>query len=68
LQQVFTTSRGVGLPKTEPSDECLLQATGKGNLKAFEQIVRRHQTWTWKIAYRILWDEEEAADLVQEAL
>ncbi len=49
------------------SDESLLQATGKGDLKAFEEIVRRHQTWAWRIAYRFLGDEEAAADLTQEA-
>jgi len=44
-----------------------MQATAKGDLKAFEEIIRRHQTWAWRIAYRFLGDEDEATDIVQEA-
>jgi len=50
-----------------PGDESLMQAAGKGDRKAFEEIVRRHQIWAWEIAHRFLGDEAEAADLVQEA-
>lgn len=49
------------------SDEALIQSTGKGDLNAFEEIVRRHQSWVWRIAYRYIGQQEEAADLVQEA-
>ncbi len=49
------------------SDEALVQVTGKGNLEAFEEIVRRHQSWAWQIVYRFFGDENEAADIVQEA-
>jgi RNA polymerase sigma-70 factor (ECF subfamily) len=42
-------------------------ATGKGDPDAFEEIVRRHQAWAWRIAYRFLGHEEEASDVVQEA-
>ena len=55
------------MPDSVPSDETLMQFTGEGNIKAFEKIVKRHQTWAWRIAYRFLGDDEEAADLVQEA-
>ena len=48
-------------------DEELMLKVRDGDLKAFEEIVRRHQTWTWRIAYRFLGDEDEAADMVQEA-
>ncbi|TVM13876.1 RNA polymerase subunit sigma-70 [Oceanidesulfovibrio indonesiensis] len=43
-----------------------MEATGKGDLKAFEEIVRRYQHWAWGIAIRFLGDECEAADIVQE--
>lgn len=49
------------------SDELLVQATGRGDLLAFAEIVRRHQAWAWRIACRFLGDENEAADMVQEA-
>lgn len=49
------------------TDESLLQAAGRGDLKAFEEIVRRHQTWAWQVAYRFFGREEQAADVVQEA-
>ncbi len=49
------------------TDESLIQATGKGNLEAFGEIVRRHQHWAWKIARRFTGGETEAADIVQDA-
>ena len=49
------------------SDESLVQATGKGDMVAFEEIVRRYQAWVWRVAFRFLGDENEAADMVQEA-
>jgi len=49
------------------SDEFLLQAAGRGDLTAFSSIVERHQTWAWRVAYRFTGNEENAADIVQEA-
>jgi RNA polymerase sigma-70 factor, ECF subfamily len=49
------------------SDESLMEATGKGNLDAFAEIVRRHQNWAWRVAYRFIGREEDAADIVQDA-
>jgi RNA polymerase sigma-70 factor (ECF subfamily) len=49
------------------SDAELLQATGKGDLQAFGQIVERHQEWAWRIAWRFFGDEQETADIVQDA-
>jgi len=51
----------------DASDESLLAAVNRGDLGAFEQIVRRHQAWVWRIAYRFLGDKEEAEDIAQEA-
>jgi len=50
-----------------PSDEDLMLYAGRGDLTAFEKIVRRHQNWAWRIAYRFLGNEEDAADVVQDA-
>jgi len=55
------------LPDPAACDEFLMQATGKGDLEAFEEIVQRHHSWAWRITYRFLGDEPEAADIVQEA-
>jgi RNA polymerase sigma-70 factor (ECF subfamily) len=49
------------------SDELLVQATGQGDLDAFNQIVERHQGWAWRVAYRFIGNEEDASDIVQEA-
>ncbi len=42
-------------------------AIGKGDLDAFEEIVRRHQRWAWNTASRILGRAEDAEDIVQDA-
>jgi RNA polymerase sigma-70 factor, ECF subfamily len=49
------------------SDELLVQATGRGDLRSFEQIVTRHQTWAWRIAYRFIGNGDDASEIVQEA-
>jgi RNA polymerase sigma-70 factor (ECF subfamily) len=40
---------------------------GRGDLAAFEEIVRRHQGWAWSIAYRFLGQADDAEDAVQDA-
>lgn len=50
-----------------PTDEELMLLTAKGDLAAFEEIVRRHQHSAWNIAYRFLGRNEEAKDVVQDA-
>jgi hypothetical protein len=47
------------LPDATDSDEGLVQATGRGDLKSFEQIVKRHQSWVWRIAYRFIGNEND---------
>ncbi|MFH1221302.1 MAG: sigma-70 family RNA polymerase sigma factor [Candidatus Eisenbacteria bacterium] len=55
------------MPDSPANDEFLMLAAGKGDLEAFEEIIQRHQTWAWKIAYRFLGHREEAEDIVQDA-
>ena len=50
-----------------PSDEELMLSVRDGDLAAFEQIVLRHQTEAWRVAYRFTGDAAEAEDLAQEA-
>ena len=49
------------------TDEELLQAVGRGDLPAFEQVVLRHQKEAWSVALRFLGDATEAEDVAQEA-
>jgi RNA polymerase sigma-70 factor (ECF subfamily) len=42
-------------------------AVARGDMRAFEQIVRRHQSFAWSIAFRFIQNREIAEDLVQDA-
>lgn len=48
-------------------DEEFVSLCQKGDLDAFEVLVKRHQKRMYNIAYRMLGDYEEAANLVQDA-
>jgi len=50
-----------------PGDEELMLAASRGDLDAFEQIVRRHQARACRIGYRFLGDRAKAEDIAQEA-
>jgi len=52
---------------SKPSDESLMLAVAEGDLKAFEQLVLRHQEIVWRTAYRMVGDRQSAEDLAQEA-
>jgi len=47
-------------------DDTLIKEALKGDQKAFEQLVTRHQTSVYHIVFRIVRDKEVASDLVQE--
>jgi RNA polymerase sigma-70 factor, ECF subfamily len=49
------------------SSEELMLGVRDGDLDAFEQIVLRHQTEAWRVAYRYTGDPAEAEDLAQNA-
>lgn len=49
------------------ADEDLMLAAANGDMAAFEQLVRRHQSSAWSAAYRFLGDHADAEDVVQEA-
>jgi RNA polymerase sigma-70 factor, ECF subfamily len=50
-----------------PGDEELMLAVGRGDAAAFAELVRRHQSVAWCIAYRYNGNREDAEDLVQDA-
>ena len=49
------------------SDEELMSDAARGNLLAFEQLVRRHQASAWNAAFRLLGNANDAEDVAQEA-
>ena len=49
------------------SDEELVFQARDGNAKAFDQLVARHQERVFALAYRMLGNAEDAADIQQEA-
>ena len=48
------------------SDESLMTAVRKGDLQAFEQLVKRHQTRIYRMVYKMLGTDEDAWDVAQE--
>jgi RNA polymerase sigma-70 factor (ECF subfamily) len=51
----------------EPSDEALCRRVADHDEAAFEQLVARYQERTWRLAWTLLHDAEEARDVSQEA-
>ena len=51
----------------EPSDEALCTRVAAGDEAAFEDLVERYQQRTFRLAWSIVRDAEEARDLSQEA-
>jgi RNA polymerase sigma-70 factor, ECF subfamily len=47
--------------------ENLIEDAQKGNVTAFEKIVKYHQSYIYAIAFRFLCDENDAEDVVQES-
>ncbi len=50
----------------EQTDAVLVQRTLKGDLDAYDVLVRRYQRQVYNLAYRMLGNAEDAGDLVQE--
>jgi len=54
--------RGMG-----DSDAALVARSRGGDVRAFDELVRRHQQTVYRLAYRLLGDHEDAGDAAQEA-
>ena len=48
------------------SDEDLMTKSSHGDLKAFEQLVLRHQSSVWRVACRYICNTEDARDITQK--
>jgi RNA polymerase sigma-70 factor (ECF subfamily) len=57
------------MQNSKPADalEKLIEDAQKGDVTAFEKIVRYHQSYAYAIAFRFLCDEDDAEDVVQES-
>lgn len=53
-------------PKQVPSDEDLVDRARSGELEAMDHLVSRHHALVYRVALRILRDEDRAADAAQE--
>lgn len=49
-------------------EQMLLKRSQQGEIKAFEELIAKHQLLAYNIAYRIMGNEEDAKDATQEAL
>ncbi len=51
----------------EPSDETLVARAQDGDSEALETLIRRHQSWVYNLALRMVYSPDDAADVAQEA-
>jgi len=49
------------------TDEQLVEASNRGDPRAFEALYQRHKTWAAQLAYRFTGNQDDAMDVVQEA-
>jgi len=56
-----------GIALVSPSDEQLLQRSAHGDRKALEELFGRYRQVAFRVAYRLLGNEADALDAVQEA-
>src|SRR5436853_7721509 len=49
-----------------PSDECLLRRVAGGDRVALDELFRRYRQPAYRVAYRLLGNEADALDAVQE--
>lgn len=55
------------IPDSLATDEDLIARVSRGDIEAFESLVKRHQKSALRAAQRFLGDQSEAEDLAQEA-
>lgn len=51
---------------TTPDDSVLVEKARRGDLSAFDELVRRYEKTVFNLAYRMVGDEQDAMDIVQE--
>lgn len=53
---------------TDHTDESLVSLAQAGDMAALDTLVRRHQSWVFNLALRMVWRREVAEDATQEIL
>ena len=48
-------------------DADLVEAIGRGDVSAFDELYGRYRDWVFRLAYRLTGDEHDAADVLQDA-
>ena len=61
-------SKQSGARDKRPSDEDLIERFQKGDLYAFDLIVKRYKEQLLNFVYRFVGNQEEAEDIVQDIL
>ena len=56
------------MDSTPESDESLVAKARGGDMDALDALVRRHQSWMFNLALRMVWRREVAEDATQEIL
>ncbi|MEO0004508.1 MAG: sigma-70 family RNA polymerase sigma factor [candidate division WOR-3 bacterium] len=56
----------VAVPGLPVPDEELVRRVQNGNMEAFEELVRRYERKVYNIAYRLLGNEEDATEALQD--
>jgi RNA polymerase sigma-70 factor, ECF subfamily len=54
------------IPVSELDDDCLLRRFAEGKREALEELFRRSRSAAYRVAYRLLGNEADALDAVQE--
>lgn len=63
----FSTAEYMSEDKSKLDDEHLLKLINNGDNIAFSELVRRHTIKYYRIAYRVVFNSNDAEDIVQEA-
>ncbi|MCK6446370.1 MAG: sigma-70 family RNA polymerase sigma factor [Planctomycetes bacterium] len=61
------TESGGGTTTGEPGDHELIRLAQRGDERAFELLVRRHEARAWRVARNLVASADDARDLVQDA-
>lgn len=56
------------MEKILPTDDVLVAQARGGDLEALDTLVRRHQSWVFNLALRMVWRRDVAEDATQEIL
>jgi RNA polymerase sigma-70 factor (ECF subfamily) len=66
MQELSMPSTSLHLAPEEYSDVELMKQLALGKANAMRELMRRHQPWVWRIAWRMVGNAATAEDLVQE--